>query len=137
LTVKYGLGDRCAAVERIDTPSMQAFTEGFLDPSKVLADMENKARKLVDRGANAIVIASAGLSTIAAYGGLTQLKDLGVPIFDALTAGLKTLEMRVDLTQRGGLPPVSRTGMFERYSDSEAGRVRYQMGYQDAVATSV
>jgi allantoin racemase len=132
-TVKYGLIDRCVGLERIDTSSMEAFTRGFVDPTEVIADIERKARILVERGAGAIVLGSAGLSTIAAFGGLTQLNDLNVPIFDVLTVGLKTLELRVDLSAKAGLPVIARNGMFERFPDNDASRVRHQLGYDDAV----
>jgi allantoin racemase len=127
LIARHHLLDRCVGVERIETPSAKAFTEGFADPAFVVADIEQQAQKLIDRGAGAIVIGSAGLSTMAAAAGLTSL-DGGVPVFETLSVGLKTLEMRVDLTQRGGLPPTSRTGYTQRLADKDTDRVRNLFG---------
>jgi len=124
---KNGLLDRCVGVERIETPSAKAFTEGFVNPDFVVADVERQARKLVDRGAGAIVIGSAGLSTMCAAAGLTKLEG-DVPVFETLSIGLKTLEMRVDLTQKGGLPPTSRTGYTQRLADPDGARVRTLFG---------
>ncbi len=122
-----GLLNRCVGLERIETPSAKAFTEGFFDPGFVVADVERQARKLIDRGAGAIVIGSAGLSTMCAAAGLTKIDD-DVPVFETLSVGLKTLEMRVDLTRRGGLPPTSRTGNTQRLPDPDAARVRSLFG---------
>lgn len=124
LVVKSGLIDKCVGVQRISIPSAEAFTEGFANPDKVIADLDIQARKLVDKGASAICIGSAGLSTIASAGGFHRLPGLDVPVFDSLVVGLKTLEMRVDLTQRGGLPPTSRCGYTTRLADEDAARVR-------------
>ncbi len=127
LIAQNGLLDRCVGVERIETPSARAFTEGFANPDFVVADVERQARRLVDRGAGAIVIGSAGLSTMTAAAGLTRLKG-DIPVFETLSVGLKTLEMRVDLTVKGGLPPTSRTGYTQRLADADTDRVRGLFG---------
>ncbi len=128
LVVKSGLIDKCVGVQRISIPSGEAFTEGFANPDKVIAELDIQARALVDKGASAICIGSAGLSTIASAGGFHRLPGLDVPVFDSLVVGLKTLETRVDLTQRGGLPPTSRSGHTTRFADEDAGRVRKLFG---------
>ena len=119
-----GLTSRCSGMRGIEIPSKEAFTRGFTEPSYVAAEIERQARKLVDEGANSIVLASAGLSCIAAVAGLTQLEDIGVPVFDVLTIGLKTLEMRVDLTRKAGLPPTSRIGLTELFAAADTARVK-------------
>lgn len=124
-----GMASRCSGIRSIETPSMPAFTKGFVDPTDVVADIERQARRLVDEGANSIILASAGLSCIAAYAGLNQLRDLGVPIFDVLTIGLKTLEMRVDLTA-SGLPATSRIGLTEYLDPADTARVKAQFATQ-------
>ncbi|WP_216695254.1 aspartate/glutamate racemase family protein [Dietzia psychralcaliphila] len=128
LVVKSGLINKCVGVQPISIPSAEAFTEGFTNPDRVVAEIDRQARKLVDQGASAIVIGSAGLSTIASAGGLKKLAGLDVPVFDTLVVGLKTLEMRVDLTQRGGLPPTSRSGYTTRLPDADTDRVRQLFG---------
>lgn len=120
-----GLRERCAGIRRIDIPSMEAFTKGFGDGAhEVAAEIEKQARLLVDQGAGAILICSAGLSTIASHVGLNQIKDLQVPIFDVLSVGLKTLELRVDITQKLGLPATSRIGAAEHFAAKDVDRVR-------------
>lgn len=117
LVERNGLGGRCAGVRRIRIPSAEAFTRGFADPGWVAEEVAHQARLLVEQGAGAIAIGSAGLSTIAAVAGLKDLDGLGVPVFETLTVGLKTLEMRVDLTRSAGMPPIGRLGYMERLSD--------------------
>ncbi|CAJ58873.1 MULTISPECIES: aspartate/glutamate racemase family protein [Frankia] len=127
LIARNGLLDRCVGVERIETPSAKAFTEGFGNPDFVVEDIRRQAGKLVDRGAGAIVIGSAGLSTMAAAAGLHSI-DGGIPVFETLSVGLKTLELRVELTQKGGLPPTSRTGYTQRLAEADTDRVRALFG---------
>jgi allantoin racemase len=125
LVASNGLLGRCAGVQRIDIPSHEAFTSGFGDgAATVAAEIEKQARVLVDKGASAIVLGSAGLSTIASHAGLNQIPGLGVPIFDVLSVGLKTLEMRVDLTTKLGLPVTSRTGYMEHFAAKDTERIR-------------
>jgi allantoin racemase len=129
LVASNGLLGRCAGVQRIDITSQEAFTTGFADgAAKVVAEIEKQARVLIDKGASAIVLGSAGLSTIASHAGLSQVPGLGVPIFDVLSIGLKTLEMRVDLTRSLGLPVTSRTGYMEHFSRHDTDRIRKQFG---------
>lgn len=125
---RNGLLNRCVGVRRVDIPSAQAFTEGFADPDFVVAELERQARILVEQGAGVIVIGSAGLSTIAAAAGFHQVGDLGVPVLETLSVGLKTLEMRVDLTTKGGLLPTARAGLTQRLADSDTDRVRSLFG---------
>jgi len=119
-----GLTSRCAGIRAIDISSQEAFTRGFVEPKFVADEIERQARILVDQGANSIVIGSAGMSCIAAVAGLNQVSGLGVPIFDSLSVGLKTLEMRVQLSQRIGLPVTSRVGLTELFKPEDAARVR-------------
>lgn len=129
LVASNGLIGRCAGVQRIDIPSHEAFTIGFAGGAQtVAAEIEKQARVLVDKGASAIILGSAGLSCIASHAGLTQIPGLGVPVFDVLSIGLKTLEMRVDLTVKHGLPVTSRTGYMERFSAEDTDRVRKLFG---------
>lgn len=124
LVVANGLGGSCAGVRSIETPSFEAFTSGFQDPATVAEDILERSRELVADGANAIILGSAGLSCIASAAGLAEIPEAGVPIFDVLTVGLKTLEMRVDLSQRLGTPVTSRTGQTELLAAEDVDRVR-------------
>ena len=54
-----GLRDRYVGLRRLHTPTKVVFTEGFENPALVLEDMEQRARELVQDGADAIVIGSA------------------------------------------------------------------------------
>lgn len=124
LIASNGLQSRCAGVAGIEISSMEAFTKGFAGPEFVAEEIVRQSRKLVENGANSIVIASAGLSCIASVAGLNQIKDLGVPIFDSLSIGLKTLELRVTMTQRTGLPVTSRVGLTEFFKPEDSARVQ-------------
>ncbi len=124
----YGLGSRLAGVKRIKIPSMEAFTVGFEKPEVVAKAVAETASELVEDGAGAIVIGSAGLSVMSSAAGLTQTPDTSVPIFDCLTVGLKMTELRVDLTKKFGLPEAGRAGFGERLSDKDTSRLTSLFG---------
>lgn len=128
MTHAYGLSGRLAGVARISIPSKEAFTTGFVTPHVVASEIEAQARSLATQGANAIVIGSAGLSVIASSVGLAEVSGEGVPIFDCLTVGLKTTELRVDLSKKLGIPQSSRLGYFQRLSTKDVDRLRALFG---------
>lgn len=119
----YGFSSRYVGQRQLKTPTMTVFTKGFEDPGSVVAEIEECARELVAVGAESILIGSAGLSTFASAGGLTHLENPVVPIFDVLTVGLKIAEVRAELQARFGLPPVSRAGWTEHFSERDRQRV--------------
>ena len=128
MTNNYGLGSRLAGVKSIKIPSMEAFTVGFEKPEIVANAVAETAEELVEQGADAIVIGSAGLSVISSAAGLTRTAASGAPIFDCLTVGLKMTELRVDLVKKFGLPETSRVGYSERLSDKDINRLTTLFG---------
>lgn len=127
----YGLGSRLTGVKSIKIPSMEAFTVGFEKPEIVANAVAETAEELVQQGADAIVIGSAGLSVMSSAAGLTRTAS-GAPIFDCLTVGLKMTELRVDLTKKFGLPETSRVGYSERLSDKDTSRLTALFGMPTA-----
>jgi Asp/Glu/hydantoin racemase len=123
MTETAGLAGRLAGIRPIDMPSSIAFTDGFADPAPVQASILAAARQLVDCGANTIVLGSAGLSVMASNAGIAQVPDRGVPIFDTMSVGFKTAELRADLGKSLGLPPVSRVGVFEKLDAKNRDRI--------------
>jgi allantoin racemase len=123
LTVRYGIHSRLAGVQRISIPSAEAFTRGFQDREWIGKELREKATILIEAGADSVVIGSAGLSTIAASSGITRLEGYDAPIFDCLSAGLKMLELRVDMTSLLRMPPVSRAGSHELVKEEDIVRV--------------
>jgi len=128
LTVRYGIHGRLAGVQRISIPSTEAFSKGFADKEWMCIELKEKSKMLIEAGANSVVIGSAGLSTIAASAGLTRLEEYDAPIFDCLSAGLKMLELRVELGQRLNIPPVSRVGSHELVKEEDVVRVNKLFG---------
>ena len=128
LTIRYGIHSRLAGVQRISIPSSEAFTKGFQDKEWMGQEIKEKSKMLIEAGANSVVIGSAGLSTIAASAGITRLEGYDAPIFDCLSAGLKMLELRVDMSKLLNIPPVSRVGIHELVKDEDVARVNKLFG---------
>jgi len=124
LTIRYGLRGRLSGIERISIPSSDAFTKGFQDLPWISKELIDKSKKLIEGGANSIVIGSAGLSTMASAAGLSKVPELDAPIFDCLSTGLKMAELRADLHKKLGMPPVSRVGAHELLRQKDIFRVR-------------
>jgi allantoin racemase len=118
-----GLSGRCVGLRKLHTPTPVVFTEGFRNPSLVRDDIVARAQELVEDGADAIVLGSAGLSTFASSLGLAKVDEPEVPIFDVIAVGLKYAELRAELQQRFGVPPVSRAGWHGHFDHDNRERV--------------
>ncbi len=123
LVQSYGLSDRLVSIRRMDIDSRSAFTQGFLEPAPVAAEIHAKARLAVEDGAESVVIASAGLSTIASMCGLAEVEGAGAPIFDCLTVGVKMAELRASLRIGLGVPEISRAGLYGRFPKGDVERL--------------
>ncbi len=128
LAVRYGVHNRLSGIQRISIPSSEAFTKGFQDLPWMGQELIEKSKKLIENGANSIVIGSAGLSTIASAADICKVPDCDAPIFDCLTVGLKMAELRADLHKKLGMPPVSRVGAHELLREKDILRVRKLFG---------
>lgn len=124
LTEACGLSSRLAGIRSIRIPSSEAFTAGFSDPGRIAAEVAEQAQALVAGGANSIVIGSAGLSVMSSAAGLACVPESQVPIFDCLTVGLKTAELRCELNRKMGVPAYSRAGWGGRLDDGDTARLR-------------
>ncbi len=125
----YGFSTRYAGQRRLETPTTTVFTEGFANPRLVEDDLRGRAREMVEDGADAILIGSAGLSTFASSFGFAKIDDPEVPIFDVISVGLKFAELRAELQQRLGIPPVSRAGWHEEFGAADRERVDLLFGW--------
>lgn len=123
MTETAGLVGRLAGIEKIGIPSSSAFTEGFVNPAPVIESVVAAARRVIDRGANAIVLGSAGLSVMASNQGLAEIPETGVPVFDTMSVGFKLAELRADLLRNLGVPAISRVGVFEKMDRKNRDRV--------------
>jgi allantoin racemase len=126
-----GLSSRLVGIQSIQSTSDIAFTEGFSDPKRIATEVASSARKLVDAGANSIVIGSAGLSVMSTSAGLSFEPETGAPIFDCLTVGLKTAELRWSLQQTLGVPSCSRMGWGHPMTSGDTGRIRKLFGFTE------
>jgi allantoin racemase len=136
MTESAGLAGRLAGIEKIDIPSPVAFTEGFVNPAPVMESVVAAARRLIDRGANAIVLGSAGLSVMASTNRLAEVPGAGIPIFDTMSVGFKLAELRADLGHSLGLPAISRIGVFEKMDARNRERIvkLFGLGWSGAAA---
>jgi Asp/Glu/hydantoin racemase len=131
LVQALGLADRYAGNRQLHTPTATIFTEGFERPERVIDDIRARALECVADGAESIVIGSAGLGTFATRFGVSKVEDPEVPIFDAISTGLKVAELRADMTARLGIPAASRAGWYAGFSEEDRRRVDLLFGWVD------
>ena len=129
LVHSYGFSARYVGMRQLETPTMTIFTEGFANPSLVEADLRGRSQEMVEAGADAILLGSAGLSTFASSFGFAKTESPEVPVFDVISVGLKFAELRAELQQRLGIPPVSRAGWHELFDAGNRERVDTLFGW--------
>ena len=127
----YGVSGRFVGTRRLDTPTPVIFTKGFEDPEVVGKEIAAKALELVEQeGAESVIMGSAGLSTFASRCGINKVDHYEVPVFDCMCVGLKMAELRADLQQRMGIPPVGRSGWYGKFSTKDRERVDALFGWE-------
>jgi Asp/Glu/hydantoin racemase len=126
---RYGFASRYAGQRQLLLPTKVIFTEGFEKPEMVREDIIGRARELVGDGADVILIGTAGISTFASSFGIAKADDPEVPIFDVISIGLKFAELRADVQQQMGIPPVSRAGWYGEFSAEDRQRVDKLFGW--------
>lgn len=131
----HGLTARYAGQRVLETPTAKIFTEGFERPEIVRDDIAARAREMVDAGAEAILIGSAGLSTFASHFGIAGIDEPSTPIFDVISIGLKVAELRADIQQGMGVPEVGRGGWYAAYDERNRKRVHRLFGWVDEPST--
>ncbi len=124
----YGLEGKAVGqpTEPVLTPSPTAEKEarkGFLDPGGFCRQyVVPAANRLINRGADVIVMHSTGLSLLAEAGGLSRIDEpdaprdtikAGIPVLSVVSSALKMAEIRVDLHRILGLPSASRFGIYQ------------------------
>ena len=130
----HGLSARYAGQRQLLTPTATIFTEGFERPEIVRVDIVARSREMVDDGAEAILIGSAGLSTFASHFNIARIDEPLTPIFDVISIGFKVAELRADLAQRMGLPEVGRGGWYSTFDQGNRQRVNKLFGWIDEPA---
>jgi Asp/Glu/hydantoin racemase len=133
---QHGLSARYAGQRQLVTPTATIFTEGFERPEIVRDDIAARAREMVDGGAEAILIGSAGLSTFASHFGIARIDEPLTPIFDVISIGFKVAELRAELMARMGLPEVGRGGWYSEFDERNRRRVNALFGWVDEPATA-
>jgi len=124
-----GLAGRYVGMRQLKTPTAVVFTEGFERPELVRDDILDRTREIVQAGADAVLIGSAGLSTFATHFEISRLETPEVPIFDVISVGLKLAELRADLKAQLGIPAVSRAGWHAEFSQDDRRRVNRLFGW--------
>ncbi len=100
---------------------------GFLDPAGFCRDyVIPAANRLINRGADVIVMHSTGLSLITEVARLTKIDDpeapsdsakANIPVISAVSVAMKMAEIRADLHGVLGLPSASRFGIYQMARD--------------------
>ncbi|MFT3865107.1 MAG: aspartate/glutamate racemase family protein [Solirubrobacterales bacterium] len=132
----HGLTARYAGQRVLETPTAKIFTEGFERPEIVRDDIAARSREMVEAGAEAILIGSAGLSTFASHFGIAGIEEPATPIFDVISTGFKVAELRAELKAKLGVPEVGRGGWYSEFDERNRQRVHRLFGWVDEPAVA-
>jgi Asp/Glu/hydantoin racemase len=105
---RHGLAQRFAGAAHVGFRFADVL-EGFADPTRLIGQFQEGARRLIAAGADVIIPGEAPLNVLLARNGVNQVD--GVPVVDSLAAWVKQAEALVDMRRAGGLEP-SRRGYF-------------------------
>lgn len=110
---RHGLGERFAGARHVGFKFGDVL-EAFSEPSRLIATFQERARRLIAQGAEAIIPGEAPLNVLLARNGVREVD--GVPVVDSLAAWVKDAEALVDLRRAGGLR-ACRRGYFSGQPD--------------------
>jgi len=116
---RYGFGGRLAEGAHLGL-TYEDFPKMYDDPAPYLAAFTDKARRVVARGADVLLVAGNPLNMFLVEQGLRDVD--GVPVLDGCAAVVKTAEMMVDL-HRLGIRRSSR-GLFTSPPDADLAKLR-------------
>jgi len=114
-------------VRGVDLSTYDAVTKGMVDTDIIVHAVEEKAKELVNDGAEVIVVGCSLFAPICTAKGLVKLEG-DVPIVDVMTISFKMAELMVDLKNSVGLPALSRAGRYQRVRDKHIQRIREHFG---------
>jgi allantoin racemase len=114
-------------VRGVGMSSYDVATKGIADVSLIVHAVEEKARELVNEGAEVVVIGCSLFSPLCTAKGLVNL-DGNVPIVDVMAVSLKMAEFMVDLKKSIDLPTLSRSGRYQGLRDKDIRRLGAHFG---------
>ena len=114
-------------VRGVNLATYDAVTKGMDDNSIIVKAVEEKARELVQDGAEVIIIGCGLYGPVCTLNGLVKLED-DVPIVDPIAVSFKLTEVMLDLKNSIGLPVLSRGGMYPRMPEKHIKRIREHVG---------
>jgi allantoin racemase len=98
---RYGLGEQMVGAEDVGFRFSDVLA-AFDEPAPLIDRFRGAARKLIARGAQAIIPGEAPLNVLLARNGVTDVD--GVPIIDSLAAWIHAAERAVDARRSGDSP---------------------------------
>ena len=109
---RYGMGEALVGADDVGFRFADVLA-AFGDPAPLIDRFRTSARRLIDRGARAIVPGEAPLNVLLARSGVTEVD--GVPLVDGLGAWVRAAERAIDARRSG--EPVQRSGYFGALAD--------------------
>jgi allantoin racemase len=128
LALLYGFGHKLASVRHLDIPGRNLRKE-VTSPQTIVDRVNEVARRCVEEDGAEVILITATLAAVLfseKEGG--PFTDMGVPVVDAMQAGFKMVELMVDLQKLGGIPPVSRIGLYREPYEPEYRKLREYYG---------
>lgn len=124
LALLYGFGHKLASVRHLRIPGRDLRKE-VTSEETIIERVNEVARHCVEHdGAEVIVITATLASVLLSSKPGGPISDIGAPVVNAMQIGLKMVELMVDMQKLGGLPPVSRLGIYREPHEAEYRQIR-------------
>lgn len=103
-------------------------TRAMEEPSLIVPDVLETARRCVEDGAEVIILVGTNLAVACTLAGVASVEVDGreVPLLNPLVVAFKTAETMTDLRAKLGLPPISRAGIYRLVSRDDLRGLRGQ-----------
>lgn len=115
--IRYGLAGRMTETVYTEEKYDGALAAAYKNPEMGREAILEVCKKVIEKGAHSVVIASAALSSIATAAGITKVPEYDAPVFDVTLAAAKMLEYRIALQKQLGIPPISHAGHYKPFSE--------------------
>jgi len=108
-----------------DTPFAEAWVKGLEDCQYTAADIRTLGTELIQRGADAIIVACGGLSLLCGAARLHSIEhnEQAFPVIVPLTVALKQAEVMVSLQQQLSMPVQGNIRGSHRFDQGDLERV--------------
>ena len=90
----------------------EIMSDAYRAPEIAREELLRGCREVIARGAHSVIIGGGALGSLTTACGISEVPDLGAPVFDPICVGAHMVRYRVGLQRALAVPPTSRAGSY-------------------------